>query len=104
MLSKLDRAKQFLPFDALKGFREALREKEVEHVEKIELSDEIKEEIARKILLIQKDTKIEVIYYTDGQYKSILENVQKVDSVRRQIVFHHLKVNFVDILQLEILS
>ena len=25
---RLDRAKQFMPFDALKGFREAIREKE----------------------------------------------------------------------------
>ena len=34
-ISKLDRAKQFLPFDALSGFREALKEKEIEYEEKI---------------------------------------------------------------------
>ena len=27
-MSRMNRAKQFMPFDALKGFREALREKE----------------------------------------------------------------------------
>ena len=26
-----DRAKQFMPFDALKGLKQALREKEIEH-------------------------------------------------------------------------
>ena len=35
MLSNVDRAKQFLPFDALKGLQSALREKEVEYVDKI---------------------------------------------------------------------
>ena len=35
----VSRAKQFLPFDALKGLQEALREKEIEHEEKIELSE-----------------------------------------------------------------
>ena len=39
-ISKLDRAKQFLPFDALSGFREALREKEIEYEEKIELTEQ----------------------------------------------------------------
>lgn len=30
-MSKEERAKQFMPFDALKGFREALKAKEEEH-------------------------------------------------------------------------
>ena len=38
MISKASRAKQFLPFDALVGFRDALREKEIEKEEKIELT------------------------------------------------------------------
>ena len=33
-VSRSDRARQFLPFDALKGLQEALREKEVEILEK----------------------------------------------------------------------
>ena len=41
MASRADRAKQFLPFDALKGLQEALREKEIENEEKKELSEEI---------------------------------------------------------------
>ena len=40
VVSKTLRAKQFLPFDALKGLQEALREKEIEHQERIDLSDE----------------------------------------------------------------
>ncbi len=40
-ISRADRAKQFLSFDALKGFSEALREKEIEYEEKKELSEEL---------------------------------------------------------------
>ncbi len=40
-MSREDRAKQFVPFDALKGLRVALREKEIEHEKKINV-DKIK--------------------------------------------------------------
>ena len=39
-VNRIARAKQFLPFDALKGLQEALREKEIEYEEKKELSEE----------------------------------------------------------------
>ncbi len=35
-MTREERAKQFMPFDALKGFREALVEKEREHMKAIE--------------------------------------------------------------------
>ena len=40
MQNNLDRAKQFLPFDALKGFRKALEEKEKIYENKKDLSDD----------------------------------------------------------------
>lgn len=47
MVNKVTRAKQFLPFDALKGLKEALKEKELEveteyeeKTDKYNLSDE----------------------------------------------------------------
>ena len=36
MVNDVDRAKQFLPFDALKGFKEALELKEIEMEKSIE--------------------------------------------------------------------
>ena len=43
---KADRAKLFIPFDALKGLKEALREKEKVLCEKKELTEEEIEEIS----------------------------------------------------------
>ena len=42
-MSREERAKQFMPFAALKGHTEALRKKEKIRVEKQELSEEYKE-------------------------------------------------------------
>lgn len=45
-MDRADRAKQFMPFDALKGFREALEEKEHIVVDAFgkELQEEVEEE------------------------------------------------------------
>lgn len=49
-MSRQDRAKQFMPFAALKGLPEALKKKERLTVERIELSDCMKEELNEKFL------------------------------------------------------
>ena len=57
------RAKQFLPFDALNGFREALAEKEQCPVFKKDLSDDQKEWLDRILRQIRKTDMIEVEYF-----------------------------------------
>lgn len=42
-MDKSERAKQFMPFDAVKGFREALRAKEEEVLEKTKNSQDDEE-------------------------------------------------------------
>ena len=49
-----NRARQFLPFDALSGLKEALHEKELEHDAKMELSDEQIEVISNSILNLEE--------------------------------------------------
>ena len=53
-ISRADRAKQFLPFDALSGLQEALRKKEIECEDKIEL-DEGREQIIDENTNINKE-------------------------------------------------
>ena len=48
-MDRAARAKIFMPFAALKGYEDALEEKQKCRVEKIELSEESKEELNRKI-------------------------------------------------------
>ena len=58
--TKLERTKIFLPFDALKGLKEALREKEKILVDKKILSIEEKEKISKKLIQIKKGMIIKV--------------------------------------------
>ena len=66
--TKLERAKIFLPFDALKGFQEALREKEKILVDKKILSQEEKEKIANKLMQLKKWMIIKIIYFDNHEY------------------------------------
>ena len=49
-----DRAKQFMPFSALKGLEEALKTKERQIVDKKELSEELSRELSRNLSEIWK--------------------------------------------------
>lgn len=49
-----ERAKQFMPFAALKGYEEALHRKEKHKVPKMELSEEYQEILDRKLRQVQK--------------------------------------------------
>ena len=44
-----DRARQFLPFDALKGFKEAIKKREKIKVDKIEISEDLAVELSYKL-------------------------------------------------------
>ncbi len=54
-MSPAERAKQFMPFAALKGYEEALREKEKTVASRIELSGEMKEEPDGKMRQIKRN-------------------------------------------------
>ena len=68
--SNFDRAKQFLPFDALNGFREELykRENKVQRIEKIELCGESLDKLENKFSRVKVGKKVEGIFFKDGKY------------------------------------
>lgn len=86
MENKDFRAKQFLPFDALTGFREALRKKEVEYVNKIDLPEEMQEIISNKLLSTKSGDIIKIKFYLNGQYKIVQGKINRVDKIKKQIV------------------
>lgn len=85
MRSSVSRAKQFLPFDALKGFSEALREKEIEYEEKRDLSEESLIELNDKFNQIEKGDYIKIKYYKNGRYIGIKGIVTNIDYTKKKI-------------------
>lgn len=96
-MDRADRAKQFLPFDALRGFREALAAKERILVDRRELSEEQKEELDRKLRQIKKKDIITVEYFEKDAYLSVTGMVASIDESSRILRLVNKKIPFQDI-------
>ena len=104
-MSNIDRAKQFAPFDALKGLQNALRVKEYEHdrLLKGDLSSEQIDIMTKNLLAIKRNSIIKIKYFFDGFY---LEEIgkSKVDLINRIIEINSKKILFDDIFSIDILE
>ncbi len=97
-MSNYNRAAQFAPFAALVGYEEAIKDSEIIYDNKIELSDERKEEINSLLSQIRKDDIIEVKYFViknkslnQGKYITYTGKVHKIDYIEEKIVFNNRK-------------
>ena len=97
-----NRAKQFMPFDALTGFREALEAKEKIVVPRMELSEEYKEELDEKMLAITKPNMVSIVHFVKREYIKTTVLVSKIDINDRMIQIVNEKIMFDDIYDIEI--
>ena len=95
-----NRAKQFVPFAAVKGYEEALSAKEKIVVEKIELSEEKKAELDFKLHQIEKRDIITVVYFCKGEYIKLEGMVSRLDVDARILKVVNTKIPFEDIYDL----
>lgn len=93
-----DRAKQFMPFVALKGLEEALAAKEKIVVPKIELSPEMEEELDQKMHLLEKGKVVTIIYFCKDEYLKKTGMVARIDVTSRILQIVNTKISFDDIL------
>ena len=73
----MNRASQFMPFDALSGFSEALREIEKVPEEKIVLADDQEEVLNRQFKNIHVGNRVNVSFYSNDHYIQIVGYVKK---------------------------
>ena len=95
-----NRAKQFVPFAAVKGYEEALRAKEKIVVEKIELSEEKKEALNYKLQQVKKNDIITVVYFLKDEYIQIEGMVSRLDTDAHVLKVVNTKIPFEDIYDL----
>ena len=84
-MPRSERAKQFMPFAAVKGLPEALRLCEKISAPKRELSEDMLCELNEKFLMLQCGRTATVIYYKNYEYLKIKGTVSKIDLNRRVI-------------------
>ena len=95
-----DRAKQFLPFDTLNGFKLALREKEKIVVDKKELSEEAKEDLSRKLNSLEIGDRVKIVHYKNRQYKIDIGNFKQINRVQRYIIIGNIKISIENIIRI----
>lgn len=101
-ISRADRARQFLPFDALKGLNEALRNKEIEYEDRKELSEEEEEKISSILFSLESGNIIRIKYYYNRQYISFEGTIKKINHIKKHILFiDDNTIQFNDIIEIE---
>lgn len=103
-MSRQERAKQFMPFAALKGYELALREKERVVVPKMELSEDYREELDYKLHQIKKNDMVSVVYFCKDEYLKVTGMVSRIDESARVLKIVNTKIDFGDIYDIEICS
>lgn len=101
-MSVEQRAKQFMPFAALRGLPEALAVKEKVIVSKVELSEEMSEELDRKMHLLEKGKVATVIYFSNDEYIKKSGMVARMDVTARVLQIVNTKISFDDIFDIQV--
>lgn len=117
-----DRAKIFMPFAALKGYDEAVDDKKKLYTIRMELTEERKEELDRKIYILKeglmKGEKIEVAikYFIKdesasiekkeevGKYIDIIGKVAKIDEFKKRIKIMDQYISIENIFEITVLT
>lgn len=84
-MTLLQRAKQFMPFAALKGFQEMLEETAAYKEGRKRLSEEQLEELDRQLHSMVRGQRVRVVYYTRGQYHQVEGVLDAINHVHRTI-------------------
>jgi hypothetical protein len=100
--SRADRAKLFLPFDALTGLKEALKEKERVVIEKKELNEEEISLLNESLTKLHKGDMVKARYFDGEAYIEIEGLVSQFNPELRYLVVVKTKISFEDLLTLNI--
>lgn len=110
-MSLYNRAAQFAPFAALTGYDDAIEETARLTETKVELSDELKNDLNQKINFIKNNKKVHpeitIKYFvrdnkkSGGIYKSLTSIIKKVDDFNKCLIFaDNTNVYFDDIISI----
>ena len=105
-MNREERAKQFMPFDALKGLREELsaRERAALRRDRRELFEEEAERLSASLLVLTRGKAIGVQFYDNGYDRSVSGEVLAVDTVFSRLSLlcdgERLVISFGDIYRL----
>ena len=88
-----NRAKIFMPFDALSGFSDAIKRTEYIHDKKYNKDESILDKLRR----LNISDRVEVKYYYNFEYISFIGQIKNIDYKKKLIRVSNSIINFEDI-------
>ena len=104
MMTREERARQFMPFDAMKGLRDALKEREEQHerVRRHDIPEMQKAANSGELSRIEKGMTVEIHCYRHFHDISFEGKVDDIDMSMKYIVVDEEKILFEDIYSIRI--
>lgn len=98
------RAKQFQPFDAMKGLSQALRDREERHCRELkrELSEETIAKIQETLFKVKEGVRVRVEYYKEFHSTVKRGVISKINKTYKYIILDEEKIFFNDIYDIQI--
>ena len=100
--SNPNRARQFLPFNSLRGYYDLVRKQEIIKAKKKVLADEEAAIISDKLNMLKRGMLVKIKYYKDYGYIEIEGMVANIDSIFHKITIVKEIINFDDIISIDI--
>lgn len=96
------RAKQFMPFDALRGLKEAIAAKEKRPEPRRELTEYMKEQINKTLSELHKGQQVTVVYYGSLEQETlqVTGTVAKVDPYWQILQINRIAIDFAEIYEI----
>ena len=102
-MREVDRAKLFLPFDALKGLQQELRKQEKIKEDKLILSDDVNDNLNEVFNNLVAGDNVLVKYYYNLEYIESSGTIKKIDYSSRNIYLMSSIINIDDIVDIKLL-
>lgn len=100
-MSRADRAKQFMPFAALKGFEEALAKIEKPVCDRILLGEDAQAELDAALRALRVGDEVYVTFYQDTDYISAAGRFTGIDGIKRLLFLSGLSIPIEDIIAID---
>ena len=96
-MSRLQRAKQFMPFAALKGFEALLAAVARPKEARVELSEDQIEEVNKILQVVRSGDWVRVVYYDTHKYTELIGPVEVINKRLQLLVVQGVEISFRDI-------
>ncbi len=101
-MSRAERARQFMPFAALRGFEELIREQTKEIAPKRELSEEQAARLSARLARLERGMLVKVVYYAQDGYVTLRGMISDVNLPMRTITVVKIEISIDEIADLRI--